>query len=120
MDLLLPKPQRELMEAVASSGKPVILCLMTGSAMDLRYPAEHFDAILQLWYPGARGGRSTAQILFGAVSPSGKLPVTFYEDSDRLPEFTDYRMAGRTYRYLEERAQYPFGFGLTYGDVVVT
>ena len=88
--------------------------------MDLRYPAEHFDAILQLWYPGARGGRSAAQILFGAVSPSGKLPVTFYEDSDRLPEFVDYRMAGRTYRFLEERAQYPFGFGLTYGDVVVT
>ncbi len=120
MDLLLPEPQRDLMEAVASSGKPVILCMMTGSAMDLRYPAEHFDAILQLWYPGARGGRSAAQILFGAVSPSGKLPVTFYEDSDRLPEFVDYRMAGRTYRFLEERAQYPFGFGLTYGDVVVT
>ena len=90
MDLLLPEPQRDLMEAVASSGKPVILCMMTGSAMDLRYPAEHFDAILQLWYPGARGGRSAAQILFGAVSPSGKLPVTFYEDSDRLPEFLQY------------------------------
>lgn len=119
-DLLLPKPQRDLMEAVAAAGKPVVLCLMTGSAMDLRYPSEHFDAILQLWYPGARGGRSAAEILFGAVSPSGKLPVTFYEDSDRLPEFVDYRMAGRTYRYLEEGAQYPFGFGLTYGDVVVT
>lgn len=120
MDLLLPKPQRELMEAVNALGKPVILCLMTGSAMDLRYPAEHFNAILQLWYPGARGGRSAAEILFGAVSPSGKLPVTFYEDSDRLPEFTDYHMEGRTYRYLNEKAQYPFGFGLTYGDVVVT
>lgn len=119
-DLLLPKPQRDLMEAVAAAGKPVVLCLMTGSAMDLRYPSEHFDAILQLWYPGARGGRSAAEILFGAVSPSGKLPVTFYEDSDRLPEFVDYRMTGRTYRYLEEGAQYPFGFGLTYGDVVVT
>ncbi len=119
-DLLLPKPQRDLMEAVASVGKPVILCLMTGSAMDLRYPAEHFNAVVQLWYPGARGGRNAAEILFGAVSPSGKLPVTFYEDSDRLPEFTDYRMAGRTYRYMEEKAQYPFGFGLTYGDVAVT
>ncbi len=119
-DLLLPKPQRDLMEAVASVGKPVVLCLMTGSAMDLRYPAEHFNAVVQLWYPGARGGRNAAEILFGAVSPSGKLPVTFYEDSDRLPEFTDYRMAGRTYRYMEEKAQYPFGFGLTYGDVEVT
>ena len=119
-DLLLPKPQRELMEAVSSVGKPVILCLMTGSAMDLRYPAEHFNAILQLWYPGARGGRSAAEIIFGAASPSGKLPVTFYEDSDSLPEFTDYCMTGRTYRYMEGKAQYPFGFGLTYGDVVVT
>lgn len=120
LDLLLPKSQRDLMEAVASTGKPVVLCLMAGSAMDLRYPAEHFNAILQLWYPGARGGRSAARILFGAVSPSGKLPITFYEDSDRLPEFTDYRMAGRTYRYMEEKALYPFGFGLTYGDVVIT
>ena len=119
-DLLLPKSQRGLMEAVAASGKPVVLCMMTGSAMDLRYPTEHFNAILQLWYPGTRGGRSAAEILFGAASPSGKLPVTFYEDSSRLPEFTDYRMAGRTYRYLEDKAQYPFGFGLTYGDVVVT
>ncbi len=119
-DLLLPKPQRELMETIAKTGRPVILCLMTGSAMDLRYPARHFNAIMQLWYPGARGGRTAAEILFGEASPSGKLPVTFYEDGDSLPEFTDYRMAGRTYRYMEGKAQYPFGFGLTYGDVAVT
>ena len=79
-DLLLPKPQRDLMEAVARTKKPVVFCLMTGSAMDLRYPAEHFNAVLQLWYPGARGGRSVADILFGETSPSGKLPVTFYRD----------------------------------------
>ena len=119
-DLLLPKPQRELMETIAKTGRPVILCLMTGSAMDLRYPARHFNAIMQLWYPGARGGRTAAEILFGEASPSGKLPVTFYEDGGSLPEFTDYRMAGRTYRYMEGKAQYPFGFGLTYGDVAVT
>ena len=119
-DLLLPKPQRELMEVVAGTGKPVIFCLMTGSAMDLRYASEHFGAVLQLWYPGARGGRSVADILFGEVSPSGKLPVTFYDGLEQLPEFTDYHMTGRTYRYMENKAQYPFGFGLTYGKVAVT
>lgn len=120
IDLLLPKSQRDLMKVVAAVGKPVVFCLMTGSAMDLRYPSEHFNALLQLWYPGARGGRSIAQILFGEVSPSGKLPVTFYEKAETLPDFTDYSMQGRTYRYLEEPAQYPFGFGLTYGKAVVT
>ncbi|MCM1253959.1 MAG: glycoside hydrolase family 3 C-terminal domain-containing protein [Clostridium sp.] len=120
LDLLLPKPQRELMEAVASVGKPVVFCLMSGSAIDLSYPIQHFDAILQLWYPGARGGKSVADILFGEVSPSGKLPVTFYHDTKNLPEFTDYRMENRTYRYMEEESQYPFGFGLTYGKVAVT
>lgn len=120
IDLLLPKSQRELMEAVATVGKPVVFCLMTGSAMDMRYPSEHFNAVLQLWYPGARGGRSIAQILFGEESPSGKLPVTFYEKAENLPDFTDYSMKGRTYRYLEEPVQYPFGFGLTYGRAEVT
>ena len=120
MDLLLPEVQRELMEVVAGTGKPVIFCLMAGSAIDLSYPMEHFGAILQLWYPGARGGRSIADILFGEVSPSGKLPVTFYDSLEQLPEFTDYHMEGRTYRYMEGKAQYPFGFGLTYGDVTVT
>lgn len=120
LDLLLPKPQRDLMEAVAKTGKPVVFCLMAGSAIDLSYPSQHFNAILQLWYPGARGGKSAADILFGEVSPSGKLPVTFYNDLEHLPAFTDYRMERRTYRYMEEKAQYPFGFGLTYGRVVVT
>lgn len=120
MDLQLPQSQRDLMEAVASVGKPVVFCLMAGSAIDLSYPAEHFGAVLQLWYPGARGGKSVADILFGETSPSGKLPVTFYNNLSQLPEFTDYHMEGRTYRYMEEKAQYPFGFGLTYGDVAVT
>lgn len=119
-DLLLPKPQRDLMEAVASVGKPVVCCLMAGSAIDLSYPSEHFNAVVQLWYPGARGGRSVADLLFGEVSPSGKLPITFYSDLEQLPDFTDYSMRGRTYRYLEGEAQYPFGFGLTYGRVAVT
>lgn len=120
VDLQLPESQRDLMEAVAQTGKPVVVCMMTGSAIDLSYASRHFNAIMQLWYPGARGGRSVADLLFGEVSPSGKLPVTFYDNLDSFPEFTDYRMAGRTYRYMERKAQYPFGFGLTYGDVSVT
>lgn len=118
-DLLLPKLQRELMENVAQAAKehgvPVILCLMAGSDIDLSYAMEHFDAILMLWYPGACGGHAAARVLYGEVSPSGKLPVTFYESLEELPEFTDYGMQGRTYRYMRQRAQYPFGFGLTYG-----
>lgn len=113
--LLLPEVQRLLMETVAETGKPVVLCMMAGSDIDLSYAREHFNAILQMWYPGAQGGNAAARILFGEVSPSGKLPVTFYETLEELPEFTDYSMKGRTYRYMEHAAQYPFGFGLTYG-----
>lgn len=119
-DLLLPKVQRDLMEAMARSGKPVIFCMMSGSDMDMSYAAEHFDAVMQVWYPGAQGGKALAKVLFGEVSPSGKLPITFYESLDDLPDFEDYSMEGRTYRYLNGSAQYPFGYGLTYGDVRVT
>lgn len=117
LDLLLPKVQRELIEAVLAVGKPTIILNMTGSAMDLRYEQEHGDAIMQLWYPGARGGKVIADMIFGDISPSGKLPVTFYKDSQDLPDFRDYSMKGRTYRYLECEPLYPFGYGLTYGDV---
>ncbi|HIS31337.1 MAG TPA: glycoside hydrolase family 3 C-terminal domain-containing protein [Candidatus Limivivens intestinipullorum] len=119
-DLLLPAVQRELMECLAKTGKPVILCMFSGSDLDLSFARDHFDAILQMWYPGCEGGRAAARILFGEVSPSGKLPLTFYESLDELPAFTDYSMKGRTYRYLEGTAQYPFGYGLTYGSVSVT
>ena len=118
-DLLLPRPQRELAEAVMSVGKPVIVLNMTGSAMDLRYMQEHADAVMQIWYPGARGGRTVARLLFGELSPSGKLPVTFYNDMKELPDFEDYSMKGRTYRYFEGKPLYPFGYGLTYGNVAV-
>ena len=77
------------------------------------------NAILQVWYPGARGGKAAADILFGSCSPSGKLPVTFYRDLDGFPAFEDYSMKGRTYRYLEKEPLYPFGYGLTYGRVEV-
>lgn len=118
-DLLLPQPQRDLMKAVLETGTPVVVLNMTGSAMDLRYAQEHADAVMQIWYPGARGGRTVAEILFGDLSPSGKLPVTFYNSADDLPPFEDYSMKGRTYRYFEGTPLYPFGYGLTYGDVCV-
>lgn len=118
-NLLLPKSQRVLMEALAQADTPVVLCLMSGSAIDLSYASEKFSAVLHLWYPGARGGKAVAEILFGEYSPSGKLPVTFYDGTNELPEFTDYSMEGRTYRFIENKAQYPFGYGLTYGKVEV-
>ncbi|MCM1188792.1 MAG: glycoside hydrolase family 3 C-terminal domain-containing protein [bacterium] len=120
VDLLLPAPQRELLEAVVKVGKPVILINMTGSAMDLRYADENCAAVVQAWYPGARGGRTVADILFGEISPSGKLPVTFYHDTEELPDFEDYSMKGRTYRYFTGEVLYPFGYGLTYGSAEVT
>ena len=118
-DLQLPEPQRVLLEAIAKTNTPVVLCMMAGSDIDLSFAKEHFDAIIQLWYPGARGGKAAAEMLFGDYSPSGKLCVTFYEDINTLPEFTDYSMKNRTYRYLEEKAQFPFGYGLTYGKAMI-
>jgi len=116
LDLQLPKPQRILMEAMAKTGKPVVLCLSAGSAIDLSFAEEHFDAILMTWYPGARGGSRIAKTLFGENSPSGKLPVTFYRNVHELLPFEDYSMQGRTYRYITGEAQYPFGYGLTYSS----
>lgn len=119
LSLKLPDCQLELMKAIAETKKPVVLCLMAGSDIDLDYAAGHFQAVIQLWYPGAQGGRAVARTLFGEVSAFGKLPVTFYESLEELPEFTDYSMAGRTYRYMRGKAQYPFGYGLNYGRVSV-
>lgn len=115
-DLQLPEGQRVLLEAVVKTGKPVILCLSAGSAIDLSFAQEHVDAIVMTWYPGARGGRGVAHTLFGKSSPSGKLPVTFYRDLEELPPFEDYAMEKRTYRYMTGEALYPFGYGLSYGD----
>ena len=93
---------------------------MSGSALDLTSADASAEAILQTWYPGARGGKEIAKILFGKEQPSGKLPVTFYKDIDHMPEFTDYTMKGRTYRFIEEAPLYPFGYGLSYGDATIT
>lgn len=119
-DLHLPKVQEELIEKVTAVGKPTILVLMAGSAIDLNYAQEHCSGILTVWYPGARGGKAVADLLFGNVSPSGKLPVTFYKGIEELPEFTDYSMKNRTYRYMHQEPLYPFGYGLSYGNVQVT
>ncbi len=118
--LLLPESQRKLMEALSHTGTPVVLCMMAGSDIDLSIAKENYDAIIQAWYPGARGGKAFAELLFGLYSPSGKLCVTFYDPESDLPEFTDYSMKNRTYRYLESKPQYPFGYGLTYGRAKVT
>ncbi|MBR1905717.1 MAG: glycoside hydrolase family 3 C-terminal domain-containing protein [Clostridiales bacterium] len=118
-DLSFPKPQLKLIEAVKNSGKPFITVVMTGSAMDLTPFSEEASAILQAWYPGARGGLSIGDIIFGKVNPSGKLPVTICRSVDDLPDFEDYSMKNRTYKYTEHEPLYPFGYGLTYGKVTI-
>jgi beta-glucosidase len=115
----LPKSQQELVEAIAETGVPFVVVVMAGSALDLSYMDATSNAILQAWYPGALGGTAIADTLFGKCSPQGKLPLTFYQSLDGLPDFTDYSMKGRTYRYLSKKPLYPFGYGLTYGDVVL-
>ena len=118
-DLSFPKPQLKLIEAVIKTGKPFITVVMTGSAMDLTRLSETSSAILQAWYPGARGGLSIGDVIFGKVNPSGKLPVTVYRSVEDLPDFEDYAMKNRTYKYVEKAPLYPFGFGLTYGKVTI-
>ncbi|MCR5288118.1 MAG: glycoside hydrolase family 3 C-terminal domain-containing protein [Saccharofermentans sp.] len=118
-NLSFPKPQLRLIEAVKKAGKPFIVVVMTGSAMDLTPFSEEASAILQAWYPGARGGLSIGDIVFGKVNPSGKLPVTLSRSVDDLPDFEDYSMKNRTYKYTEHEPLYPFGFGLTYGKVTI-
>ena len=111
-DLELPECQRKLIAAVQSAGKPFVTVVAAGSALRV----EEGNAILYAWYPGQAGGAALAEILFGKVSPSGRLPVTFVRSADELPEFTDYSMKNRTYRYIEKEALYPFGFGLSYAE----
>ena len=122
MDLLLPQPQRVLMNRILELGKPTVVVLMAGSAIDLSQAQEKANAVLLGWYPGAGGGKAVADLLFGKASPSGKLPVTFYRNEAlaEMPDFTDYSMKNRTYRYYTGTPLYPFGYGLSYGDVTVT
>ncbi len=110
----LPKPEEALLEAVAATGKPLVVVLMNGSALSVNWAKEHANAILDAWYSGEEGGAAVAETLSGRNNPAGRLPVTFYTGIDQLPAFEDYSMKGRTYRYFEGTPLYPFGYGLSY------
>lgn len=110
----LPEVQRNLLAALHRAGKKVILVNCSGSPVGLVPETETCEAILQAWYPGQQGGRAVADVLFGDYNPAGRLPVTFYRNIEQLPDFEDYNMAGRTYRFMKERPLFPFGYGLSY------
>ena len=110
----LPREEQRLLEAVKSTGKPLVVVVMSGSAIALNWAKQNANAILQAWYPGEEGGTAIAQTLDGTNNPSGRLPITIYTGVDQLPEFTDYSMARRTYRYFDGKPLYPFGHGLSY------
>ncbi|WP_426349946.1 glycoside hydrolase family 3 C-terminal domain-containing protein [Alloiococcus sp. CFN-8] len=119
-NLSLPGLQQELLETIYSCGKPVVLVLLSGSALAVSWADEHIPAIIQGWYPGSQGGTAIARTLFGDSVPEGKLPVTFYRTTEELPEFTDYSMKNRTYRYMNTLPLYPFGYGLSYTDYEIS
>ena len=119
-NLNLPGIQEDLLKTLYECGKPVILVLLSGSALAVNWADENIPAIIQGWYPGAQGGRAIAEMIFGECSPEGKLPITFYKTSEELPEFTDYSMKNRTYRYMTNEALYPFGYGLSYTKFEIT
>ena len=110
----LPQAQERLLKAVGATGKPLIVVLMSGSALAVPWVNEHADALLVQWYPGEEGGDAIAETLAGKNNPAGRLPVTFYRSTSDLPAFTDYSMSNRTYRYFKGDVMYPFGFGLSY------
>ncbi len=114
VDLQLPGLQNHLLQEVVATGTPTIVVVLSGSAVDLRWANEHAAAIIQAWYPGAQGGIALAELLFGLYDFSGRLPITFIQCTEDLPNFKDYSMKGRTYRYLEKDPLYPFGYGLSY------
>jgi beta-glucosidase len=121
----LPQPEEDLVEAVAATGKPLAVVLMNGSALAVNWINEHANAVLEAWYPGEEGGAAVAETLSGKNNPAGRLPVTFYTGVDQLPNFEDYGMANRTYRYFAGKPLYPFGYGLSYtkfsyGDLSLT
>lgn len=121
-DIELPAVQRQLLKALKAAGKKIVLVNCSGSPIGLEPETQTCDAILQAWYPGQAGGKAVAEVLFGEYNPSGRLPVTFYKNVNQLPDFEDYNMTGRTYRYLQEKPLFPFGYGLsyttfTYGDM---
>lgn len=117
LDVQLPKSQQNLVGEILKIGKPSVFVNVSGSCIDLSYAKHHCDAVIQCFYPGAEGGNALADILFGKVSPSGRLPVTFYKSVDDLPAFTDYSMENRTYKFYKGTPVYEFGHGLTYSAI---
>ena len=114
LNIDLPARQQRLLESVAATGRPVVLVLLSGSALAVNWANEHVGAIVQAWYPGEEGGAAIAEVLFGDYNPAGRLPVTFYKSVDQLPPFDNYQMDGRTYRFFKGEPLYPFGYGLSY------
>jgi beta-glucosidase len=110
----MPKPEEDLVQAVASAGKPLVIVLTNGSALSVNWEKAHANAIVEAWYPGEEGGAAIAETLSGKNNPAGRLSVTFYKDTHQLPHFEDYSMKGRTYRYFEGEPLWPFGYGLSY------
>ncbi len=117
-DIELPAVQRNFLKALKDAGKQVVFVNCSGSSMALLPETESCDAILQAWYGGELGGYAVADVLFGDYNPSGKLPVTFYKSTKQLPDYEDYSMKGRTYRYMSDPL-FPFGFGLSYTDFAI-
>jgi beta-glucosidase len=115
-DITLPAPQQALLEALAATGKPLVVVLTSGSALAVNWANDHAAAILEAWYPGEEGGTAVADVLSGEYNPAGRLPVTFYKSVAQLPPFGNYSMAGRTYRYFTEQPLYPFGYGLSFSS----
>ncbi len=113
-DLDLPGVQEALLQAVAATGKPLVVVLLNGSAIAVNWAEQNAAAIVELWYPGEEGGTALADVLFGDYNPAGRLPVTFYKSVDDLPPFRDYAMQGHTYRFFDGEVLYPFGYGLSY------
>ncbi|WP_263382359.1 glycoside hydrolase family 3 C-terminal domain-containing protein [Granulicella arctica] len=112
----LPASQREMLEAVAATGKPVVVISMSGSALALTWAREHAAAVLQAWYPGGQGGTAVAETLAGVNNPAGRLPITFYASTTDLPDFTNYSLKNRTYRYYTGKPLWGFGYGLSYSS----
>ncbi|MNQ36400.1 Xylan 1,4-beta-xylosidase precursor [compost metagenome] len=112
--ILLPAVQTDLMKALKTTGKPVVFVMMTGSAIAIPWEAQNVPAIVNAWYGGQAAGTAVADVLFGDYNPAGRLPITFYKGDSDLPEFVDYKMDNRTYRYFEGKPLYGFGYGLSY------
>ena len=114
LNIEIPTVQKKMVKALEATGKPVVYVVCTGSALALNWENDHVDAIVNAWYGGQQGGTAVADVLFGDYNPAGRLPITFYKSIDQLPDFEDYNMKGRTYRYFTQTPLYPFGYGLSY------